>query len=123
MGERAGSGIPNIFNVWNKQGWDVPAITESFDPERINLSLTLGKTSDKKQAIKTSDKKQATKTSAHKEAIVVYLTNNVSAKCAEISALIGVSVPRTRAILFKMVEDNIIVAEGENKNRIYKLKF
>ena len=67
--------------------------------------------------------KQATKTSAHKEAIVVYLTNNVSAKCAEISALIGVSVPRTRAILFKMVEDNIIVAEGENKNRIYKLKF
>ena len=114
MGERAGSGIPNIFNVWNKQGWDVPAITESFDPERINLSLTLGK---------TSDKKQATKTSAHKEAIVVYLTNNVSAKCAEISALIGVSIPRTRAILSEMVEDNIIVAEGENKNRIYKLKF
>ena len=54
---------------------------------------------------------------------MVYLTNNVSAKCAEISALIGVSVPRTRAILSEMVEDNIIVAEGENKNRIYKFKF
>ena len=109
VGERAGSGIPNIFNVWNKQGWSVPVITEGFDPERITLSLNLGK---------TSDKKQSTKTSAHKEAIVVYLTNNASAKCAEISALIGVSIPRTRAILSEMVEDDIIKAEGENKNRI-----
>jgi predicted HTH transcriptional regulator len=122
VGERAGSGIPNIFNVWNKQGWSVPVITEGFDPERITLSLNLGKTSDKKQSIKTSDKKQSIKTSAHKEAIVVYLTNNASAKCAEMSALIGVSIPRTRAILSEMVEDDIIKAEGENKNRIYKLK-
>ena len=59
---------------------------------------------------------------AHKETIVVYLTNNASAKCAEISELIGVSIPRARAILSEMVEDGIIAAEGENKNRIYKLK-
>ena len=47
VGERAGSGIPNIFNVWNKQGWGAHVITEGFDPERITLSLTLGKASDK----------------------------------------------------------------------------
>ena len=51
VGERAGSGIPNIFNVWNKQGWELPTITENFDPERITLSLVL-----EKPAIKTGDK-------------------------------------------------------------------
>jgi predicted HTH transcriptional regulator len=127
IGERAGSGVPNIFNVWADEGWEEPVIEERFDPDRTVLSLSFKKkqaikTSDKKQAIKTSDKKQSIKTSAHKEAIVVYLTNNASAKCAEISALIGVSIPRTRAILSEMVEDDIIKAEGENKNRIYKLK-
>ena len=122
VGERAGSGIPNIFSVWKKQGWSAPVINESFEPDRITLSLALGESSDKKQAIKSSDKKQATKTVAYREAIVAYLTENVSAKCSELSALVGISDSRTRAVLSKMIEDNILVAEGENRNRIYKLK-
>ena len=122
VGERAGSGIPNIFSVWKKQGWSAHVINESFEPDRITLSLALGETSDKKQAIKASGKKQATKTVAYREAIVAYLTENVSAKCSELSALIGISDTRTRAVLSKMIDDNILVAEGENRNRIYKLK-
>lgn len=47
VGERTGSGIPNIFNVWKKQGWSAPIIKEGFNPERITLSLPLTKTSDK----------------------------------------------------------------------------
>ena len=122
VGERAGSGIPNIFSVWKKQGWSAPVINESFEPDRITLSLTLGETSDKKQAIKSSDKKRAAKTVAYREVIVAYLTENISAKCSEISALIGISDSRTRAVLSKMIEDNILVTEGENRNRVYKLK-
>ena len=122
VGERAGSGIPNIFNVWKKQGWAAPSICETFEPDRITLSLALEKTSDKKQATKSSDKKQATKTLVYREAITAYITENVSAKCSELSALIGISDSRTRAILGKMVEDNILITDGENKNRVYKLK-
>lgn len=122
IGERAGSGIPNIFSVWKKQGWFAPVINETFDPDRITLSLDLCKMSDKKQAIKVSDKKRSTKTFAYREAIVAYLTENISAKCSELSELIGISDSRTRAVLSKMIEDNILVTEGENKNRIYKLK-
>ena len=71
------------------------------------------KASDKKQAINSSDKKQAIKIVAYREAIVAYLTENVSAKCSELSALIGISDSRTRAILSKMIEDNILAAKGE----------
>ena len=59
IGERAGSGVPNIFNTWEDQGWVEPVIEEQFDPDRTLLILSF----DKKQAIKTSDKKQAKKTS------------------------------------------------------------
>ncbi len=59
IGERAGSGVPNIFNTWEDQGWVEPVIEEQFDPDRTLLILSF----DKKQAIKTSDKKQAIKTS------------------------------------------------------------
>ncbi|MCD7943756.1 MAG: hypothetical protein LUH43_02495 [Clostridia bacterium] len=52
IGERAGSGIPNIFGVWKKQGWAAPEISESFDPERITLSLCFEKSGDKNMAIK-----------------------------------------------------------------------
>lgn len=59
IGERAGSGVPNILNTWNANDWEEPKIEERFDPDRTVLSLEF----IKKQATKTSDKKQATKTS------------------------------------------------------------
>ena len=59
IGERAGSGVPNIFNVWADEGWEEPVIEERFDPDRTVLSLSFVK----KQAKKTSDKKQAKKIS------------------------------------------------------------
>ena len=126
VGERAGSGIPNIFNVWNKQGWELPTITENFDPERITLSLVLEKpaikTGDKKPAIKTGDKKTTTKTEVHRKLIVEYLTVHACAKSNDISELLDLSTTRTKEILSKMIEDGIIVAEGSNKNRTYRLK-
>ena len=34
IGERSGSGVPNIFNTWEDQGWKEPVIEERFDPDR-----------------------------------------------------------------------------------------
>ncbi len=63
IGERAGSGVPNIFNVWEDEAWVEPIIEEQFDPDRIILLLEF----KKKQVTKTSDEnkrqKQATKAS------------------------------------------------------------
>ena len=48
IGERAGSGVPNIFNTWEDHGWVEPIIEEQFDPDRTLLILSF----NKKQAIK-----------------------------------------------------------------------
>ncbi|MDO4318602.1 MAG: putative DNA binding domain-containing protein [Lachnospiraceae bacterium] len=122
IGERAGSGIPNIYNVWKKQGWVPPIIDESFEPERITLSLFIEKNGDKKMAIECGDKKVSAKTALHKAAIIAYLTEHVEAKNNDISELLGLKPSRVRAILGEMVEEGFIVAEGGNKKRIYKLK-
>lgn len=57
IGERAGSGIPNIFRVWREQNWTTPEITEQLEPERTTLTLLFSKSDDKKAAIKSDDKK------------------------------------------------------------------
>ena len=51
-----------------------------------------------------------------------YLTDHAAAKSAEIADLLGLKASRTKALLSEMIEDGIIVAEGGNRNRTYRLK-
>ena len=123
IGERAGSGVPNIFNVWADEGWEEPVIEERFDPDRTVLALSFvkklaKKTSDKKQAIKRSDKKQAKKTLENIEKIKYYLEQNGESKTSDIAEYIDLSPARTRALLSEI---NGIEAVGGNSNRSYKL--
>ena len=121
IGERAGSGIPKIVNIWNDEGLKPPVIEELFSPDRTVLTLSL----EKKQAIKTSDKSEnnqsdkTSKTMKHQEKILDYLKDNGRSGCNEIASYIGLSPERTRAILSQMKEIEII---GANKNRTYRIK-
>lgn len=131
IGERAGSGIPNIYNVWKKQGWQEPGIQEGFEPPRISMTLPLKKDGDKKATVKGGDKKAAVKSGGKKLSsktlerrnnIVDYLMVNVTATSNELAELLGLKATRVKEILGEMVADKIIVAEGDNKNRVYRLK-
>ena len=115
IGERAGSGVPNIFNVWNDEGFVEPEIEERFDPDRTILTLSFAKkqakkTSDKKQAKKTSDKKQAKKTKENIEMIKKYLEEHGESKTNDIAEHINLSPARTRALLKEIKE---VQAMGE----------
>ena len=113
IGERAGSGIPNIFRVWREQGWTAPVISENFDPDRIMLSLAFKKSDDKKVTIKSARQKNE---------IITYLTDHVSAKNTDIAELLGVKSTRVKQLLKELLDEGVVVAEGNNKNRVYKLK-
>ena len=115
IGEHAGSGVPNIFNVWEDEGWVEPIIEENFEPDRTSLTLKFVE----KQAIKTSDKKQAIKTKNNQEKIRLYLQRNETAKAKDIAELLGLSMARTREIL-SMMDD--VQSIGRNKTRIYRLR-
>ncbi len=57
MGERAGSGIPDIYQVWEDQGWKNPIVEERYNPDRTRLSLDF----TEKQAKKTSEENKRRK--------------------------------------------------------------
>lgn len=149
IGERAGSGLPSIRTVWQKQGWQDPEIVESFGPDRTTLSLPVStekaaiKTGDiqktavessdnsKKPLIKTGDiQKPVIKTGDNKksireqrqEAILSYLTDNVEATNLEIAAFLHLKPSQTRDYLKRLVQDGVVIATGENRGRRYRLK-
>lgn len=56
VGERAGSGVPDIFSVWDEEGWESPEVEEQFKPDRTILILSftsINTTSTQKSAIET----------------------------------------------------------------------
>ena len=123
IGERAGSGVPNIYKIWAEENYEDPVIDEMFDPDRTKLSLPF----IKKQATKTSDKnkrqKQATKnkrkkTSEHEQKLRNYLGTYGESNIQVLAECVGLSTARTRAILAEMPD---VFAEGERNKRTYHL--
>ncbi len=80
------------------------------------------KSGDKKVAIKSSDKRNGEKTLAQKAAVIQYLTENVEGTSNELAELLGVSISRVKVIIAELVADEIVITEGANRNRKYKLK-
>ncbi len=131
IGERAGSGVPDVFRTWDEQGWEEPIIEERYgDAARTCLLLSFAekqakKTSEKnkrkKQAKKTSVNKQAKKTSVNKVAILEYIEQNGISKTSEISQLLKLSEARTRIILRELVSEGKLATNGGTKGKVYFL--
>ena len=122
IGERAGSGIPNIFRVWKEQKWNAPTFTEAFDPDRITLLLPLSKTDDKKATIKTDDKKPTIKSERQMNSIIEFLTDHPEGSVADFEVLLELKPTRIKELLKRMIDSGIVEAIGANRNRRYRLK-
>lgn len=119
--ERAGSGVPNIFNVWEDEGWVEPVIEEKFAPDRTILTLEFKKKSDDKKATKKSDEKKVTKkTQAQYDKILGFMEFDKKYSLQEFCELLDLKETRTKAILKQL--DDYIEPIGSTKNRKYLRK-
>ena len=57
-----------------------------------------------------------------KETVIEYLIDYVACKSKDIAELLGIKLTRSRDILNELIADGIVVAEGANRNRTYRLK-
>ena len=115
IGERAGSGIPDIYQVWENKGWAKPVVEENYNPDRTILTLMFVK----KQAKKTSEENlRRNKTLDNIKMIREFLEKNGLSKTRDIAAFIGLSPSRTRVLLKEMPD---VDHEGTNTNRRYRL--
>ena len=115
IGERAGSGVPDIYAVWDKEGWTAPKIEEQYGPDWTILTLGFLP----KPTIKTDEKKSAVKSDIKKDMIREYLKDKDSAKTADIAVAIGLGITRTKELIYDMPD---VEALGGNRNRTYRLK-
>ena len=133
--ERAGSGIPNIMLIWKQQNFVEPIITETLEPERTTLILSMkdkgtesddkkvtAKSDGKKVTAKSDGKKVTAKSAVQKRAVIEYITREVSVTSQDVAELLKVGLSRAKTILRELVAEEIIVAEGADKNRRYSLK-
>lgn len=74
VGERAGSGVPDIFHVWDDEGWIAPVVEEQFRPDRTILRLSFVEkevlSEDVKHGRKKNDKLKADEIKKRKETIL-----------------------------------------------------
>ena len=133
IGERAGSGVPDIYAVWESQGWREPVIEEQSNPDRTILTLAFtpkqaekasGKNKRKKQAEKTEangSNGKAAKTLENRGKIAAFLASEGGARTGEIARHIGLSPARVRVLLSELAEDGVVQATGNGRSRRYSL--
>ena len=134
IGERAGSGVPDIFSVWEQQGWQEPEVQEEYGPDRTILRLPLVqkaavksgdkkpaiKSGDKKPAIKTGQKKIHPKTQEHLQMILLYMVNDRQYTANEIAELLNLKISRTKEILAILVNSGKLESLGSKRDRRYR---
>ena len=134
IGERAGSGVPSLFENWRQAGGQPPVITESFNPERTVLTFTMSMAGDnrKKPAITTGDimgnvaittgDKQTLSADTKRGLIIEFFYKHPSGTTGDICSLLGVKPSQAKHYLAELVAQGILAAEGANRNRRYRLK-
>ncbi len=131
IGERAGSGVPDIYAVWESQGWIMPQVIEEYAPDRTILRLSFLTKTEEKKAIKKSDRKKVTEKSDRKKVTektrkqLQVVLNNMQPekeyKVEEVADWLDVGRSRARTLLKMLVDDNKVVETGITKMKRYRI--
>ena len=169
IGERAGSGIPGIVNVWKKTFNAKPIYVQKFNPSRVITKLDISgyvspakissdkgelqaintvssdissgkgdlqainavpsdissdKTSDNDdfQAINAISSDKTNQKQGNKEKTLLDIfEDGLEHSVSELAEILGLSRPRTRAIVSSLVSQKKLTTIGANKNRKYQL--
>lgn len=81
IGERLGSGVPDIYPVWESQGWVELQVIEEYSPDRTILKLSFVST----ESVKASQKSDR-KTQRQKEIILSKMQPNMKYRVEEVAA-------------------------------------
>ncbi len=124
VGERSGSGVPNIFKVWKSETFHSPELEERFNPDRTILLLPLEKVGAKSGNKKWEQKvgaKSGSKTNAQLQQILEYLSQCEECARSDIEQLLSVKSSRAGKLLNILIEKGEILRFGNGRNYLYKI--
>ena len=135
IGERAGSGVPELFTVWEQEGWEEPQIEEQLDSvERTIVTLSFKKkvpkksaekkvpkkSAEKKVPKKSAEKKVPKKTRMQYEMILSVMEPKKWYQAKDFLELVGVKERRMRTLLGELVAERLIEDDGSTKGKRYR---
>ena len=142
IGERAGSGLCDVFSIWKKYGYNVPKIEESMYPDRttITMDIEIAAQAPDTTAQAPDTAVQAPDTavqapdstaqapdsmndlSKQETEIIAYMQANGSITAKKVEIILGVKDNRARTILRTLVAKKILDRQGKARSTIYALR-
>ncbi len=117
IGERAGSGVPELFTVWEQESWEEPQIQEQMDGvERTIVILSFKQRLPKKNA----EKKITEKTRIQYERILSFMEPGEWYRASELEDVLDVRERRMRTLLGELTEARLLEDNGVTKGRRYR---
>ena len=122
IGERGGSGVPEVFAAWKNEGLKEPEIREQFGPDKpdrtiVILPLESGNESGKKMPDKVPEKN--TELKLRHQQVLDSMESGRKYSAAEVAELIGLKERRTRDILKEIEQIGEITTTGSTKGKRY----
>ena len=138
IGEKLGTGLVQLFALWEKNGWPRPELREQFDPERTVLTLDYNdvedatKSSEQENAPqktenapqktenapqKTENAPQKTENAPQKtsQKIVSFISENPKITRHELALFLSISDDAVKQQIAKLVQKQIIRRVGPDK--------
>jgi len=121
IGESAGSGVPDIYEIWKNEGLKEPQVEEQFGaglPDRTTLIMPLlkaetdiSKKSQAKSQVKKSDEMERRAAS-----ILTLLRADPTTTTPKIATILGITERQARTVLDQMKKRQILYFERRGRS-------
>ena len=117
FGDNAGSGFPTILDVWKSEGWIKPELIEDTNLDQVTLVMKM----EKESAEKSADSKimERMDLSERYQQILAIMEAGIEYSTKQVAERIGLKGPRTRQLLNKLVDKELLACTGTTKRRRY----
>lgn len=125
FGEHAGSGVPDIFSIWEQAGYVEPNIEEFFgntetnEPDKTIVTLPLVEKDQEilqKQPKKQPKTKKETEIEERVEAVLAIIRENPTISRSAIATLLSISESQVRTAIESLRKNEVIKRDGSLRN-------
>ena len=112
VGERSGTGLCDVYHVWEENGFKKPDLIESVDPDRITLTLQIELDGNR-------DGNDGNDGNLTKNELLVLqiISENPGLSAAKIGIQIGISKPSVERVLRTLKEKGKILRQGSTRGK------
>ncbi len=117
VGERSGTGICDVYHVWDENGFKKPTFTETVNPERVVLTLQTEVDGNIDNTDGNSDGNPDGNLTQNEMLVLQVISQTPGLSAAKVGSHIGISKPSVERVLHSLKKKGIIRREGSTRGK------